>query len=143
MREDRWLQFKGNGLETGPPWPSRGSVEGAFQKVAASSLRALPSALLPYPLVLVLSHSPFLAGSTKAKGRLTEFLEDEGEGMGMARDAERNMIQGSQSPLHTHRPSQASRVPSTILRAHTLVESRDIPSERQATQRWEEEAPGS
>ena len=49
-----WLQFKGNGLETGPPWPVQGSVLGAaFQKVPAEAasgpLRGLPHTPFPSP----------------------------------------------------------------------------------------------
>lgn len=80
MREDRWLQFKGNGLETGPPWPSRGSVEGGFPE-GGCQLPQGPAFCSPSssPGPGLFLTPPFLACSSKTKERLTEFSEDEAE----------------------------------------------------------------
>lgn len=121
MREDRWLRFKGNGLETGPPWPSRGSVEGGFPEGGCQLPWALSSALLAHTLFMVLCHSRFSACSTNTKEALTEFTEEETGGKNR-QDQRRSMVQGTQPPPYT--TVSHSLVPPTTLSVHALVKSK-------------------
>lgn len=95
-------------------------LRGAFQKVAASCL----SALLPHPLVLGLSRSPFFSCSSKTKERLTEFSK--GETRRKKRAWSRTQGETRYRVLNPHfAPTDIvshSLVPPTTLSSHILVE---------------------
>lgn len=99
-------------------------LRGAFQKVAASCLRALPSALLPHPWSWAFLAPLFLVCSSKTKERLTEFSE--GETRRKKRAWSRTQGETRYRVLNPHlAPTDTvshSLVPPTTLSSHILVE---------------------